>query len=264
MLQTNQKIRFQEPKPPFPYFVEEVSYGNSEILLSGTLTLPKTTGPFPAVILIHGSSRLDRDETILGHKPFLVLSDHFTRHGIAVLRFDKRGVGESTGNYDNATIEDFCDDVAKGVEYLKSRPEIIKNQIGLVGHSEGGIVASMLASKSNDVAFIVLMAGTGVNGEEILCEQGILLHRPNGVDEEMIAIDTQVRKIFTGVVKKETNRGVAKEQIHVVLAKYLVAVGMSVTRHPPHRSVRAILMHTAPPSDNDTNSLIRIFMAYLR
>ena len=221
MLQTNQKNRYQEPKPPFPYFVEEVSYGNSEISLSGTLTLPKTTGPFPAVILIHGSSRLDRDETMLGHKPFLLMSDHFTRHGVAVLRFDKRGVGKSTGIYDNATIEDFCDDVAKGVEYLKSRPEIIRNQIGLVGHSEGGIVAPMLAAKSNDVAFIVQMAGTGVNGEEILCEQGILLHRADGVDEEMIAIDTQVRKIFTGIVKKETNRDVAKEQIHEVLAKFL-------------------------------------------
>ena len=220
MLQTNQKKRSQEPKPPFPYFVEEVSYGNSEVSLSGTLTLPLTTGPFPAVILIHGSSRLDRDETMLGHKPFLVLSDHFTRHGIAVLRFDKRGVGKSTGIYDNATIEDFCDDVAKGIEYLKSRPEIIRNQIGLVGHSEGGIVAPMLAAESNDVAFIVLMAGTGVNGEEILCEQGRVLHRDE-VDKEMIAIDTQVRKIFTGIVKKETNRDVAKEQIHEVLAKFL-------------------------------------------
>ncbi|MBA3239183.1 MAG: alpha/beta fold hydrolase [Parachlamydiaceae bacterium] len=220
MLDINQKNRSQEPKPPFPYFVEEVSYGNSEILLSGTLTLPQTTGPFPAVILIHGSSRLDRDETILGHKPFLVLSDHFTRHGIAVLRFDKRGVGKSTGNYDNATIEDFCDDVEKGVEYLKSRPEIVKNQIGLVGHSEGGIVAPMLASKSNDVAYIVLMAGTGVNGEEILCEQGRLLHRAEGVDEELIEIDTQVRKIFTGIVKKETNRDKAKAQVNKGLEKF--------------------------------------------
>ena len=101
-----QKNRSQEPKPPFPYFVEEVSYGNSEILLSGTLTLPITTGPFPAVILIHGSSRLDRDETMFDHKPFLVLSDHFTRHGIAVLRFDKRGVGKSPGIYESATIEE--------------------------------------------------------------------------------------------------------------------------------------------------------------
>ncbi len=104
---------------------------------------------------------------------------------------------------------------------MKSRPEIIKDQIGLVGHSEGGIVAPMLAAKSNDIAFIVLMAGTGVNGEEIFCEQGKLLHRGNGVDEEMIAIDIQVRKIFTGIVKKETNRDVAKEQIPEALARFL-------------------------------------------
>lgn len=224
MLQTNQKNRFQEPKPPFPYFVEEVSYGNSEISLSGTLTLPITTGPFPAVILIHGSSPLDRDETMLGHKPFLVLSDHFTRHGIAVLRFDKRGVGKSTGIYDTATIEDFCDDVDKGVEYLKSRPEIIREQIGLVGHSEGGIIAPMLAAKSDDVGFIVLMAGPGVNGVENFCEQGILLNRANGVDEEMIVIDTQVRKIVTEIVKKETNRELAEEQIKEVLAKFLLGL----------------------------------------
>ncbi|MBS0636431.1 MAG: alpha/beta hydrolase [Verrucomicrobia bacterium] len=221
MLQTHQRNRYQEPKLPFPYLVEEVSYGNAEVSLSGTLTLPKTAGPFPAVILIHGSSRLDRDETILGHKPFLVLADYFTRHGIAVLRFDKRGVGKSTGSYDNATIEDFCDDVAKGVEYLKSRPEISGSQIGLVGHSEGGIVAPMLAAKSNDVAFIVLMAGTGVNGDEILCEQGRVRNRADGVDEEMIAIDTQVRKIVTGIIKKEPNRDVAKVQIEEVLAKFL-------------------------------------------
>ena len=221
MIQTNQKIRSQEPKPPFPYIVEEVSYGNSEISLSGTLTLPIATGPFPAVILIHGSSRLDRDETMLGHKPFLVLSDHFTRHGIAVLRFDKRGVGKSTGIYDTATTEDFCDDVVKGVEYLQSRPEIIREQIGLVGHSEGGIIAPMLAAKSDDLGFIVLMAGPGVNAVENFCEQGILLHRADGVDEEMIAIDAQVRKIGAEIVKKETNRDVAKEQINEVLAKLL-------------------------------------------
>lgn len=120
----NQKNHPQEPRAPFPYVVEDVCYGNSAISLSGTLTLPATTGPFPAVLLIHGSSALDRDETILGHKPFLVLSDHLTRNGIAVLRFDKRGVGKSTGTYDTATMEDFCDDVAQGIEYLKSRPEI--------------------------------------------------------------------------------------------------------------------------------------------
>ncbi len=222
MVKTDQKNHFQEPKPPFPYIVEEVSYGDAEVSLSGTLTLPKTAGPFPVVILIHGSSRLDRDETILGHKPFLVLSDHFTRNGIAVLRFDKRGVGKSTGNYDNATIKDFCDDVAKGVEYLKSRPDIRGNQIGLVGHSEGGIVAPMLAAKSPDIAFIVLMAGTGVNGEEIFCEQGRIRHRADGVDEEMIAIDTQIRKMVTGIIKKEPNRDLAREQIDDVLAKFLL------------------------------------------
>lgn len=216
-----QKNRSQEPKPPFPYIVEEVSYGNSEAVLSGTLTLPKTNGPFPAVILIHGSSALDRDETILGHKPFLVMADHFTRHGIAVLRFDKRGVGKSTGVFETATIKDFCDDVAKGVGYLKSRPEINRNQIGLVGHSEGAIVAPMLAAKSNTIAFIVLLAGPGLTGEEIFCEQGVITHRLNGADKGMIALDSQVRKMATGIIKKEADRKAAKDQINEALAKFL-------------------------------------------
>ncbi|MBS0654737.1 MAG: alpha/beta hydrolase [Verrucomicrobia bacterium] len=221
MAQTNQKNRPQEPKPPFPYVVEEVIFGNSEIALSGTLTLPAATGPFPAVILIHGSSALDRDETILGHKPFLVIADHFTRHGIAVLRFDKRGVGKSTGVYETATTEDFCADVAKGVEYLKSRPDIRNGQIGLVGHSEGAVIAPMLAAQSDDARFLVLLAGPGVNAVENFCLQGRVLHLADGAEEEMIAIDTQIRKIFTGIIRREANRDLAKEQIDEALAHFV-------------------------------------------
>ncbi len=152
--------RPQEPKPPFPYNEEEVSYENSnaDVTLSGTLTLPRPQHPCPAVLLIAGYGRHDRNVTGMGHNYFLVLADYLTRQGIAVLRVDKRGVGKSTGNYDTATSQDFASDVQAGVEYLKTRHDINPQQIGLVGLSEGGLLGSMVASQSPDVAFILLMA----------------------------------------------------------------------------------------------------------
>src|SRR3972149_315405 len=142
---------------------EEVTYENTLAgnTLAGTFTFPKSGGPFPAVILITGSGAQNRNEELLGHKPFLVLSDYLTKLGIAVLRFDDRGVGKSTGDYKSATSKDFATDVLAGIEYLKTRIEVTKNEIGLIGHSEGGLIAPMVAVKSKDVAFIVLMAGPG-------------------------------------------------------------------------------------------------------
>jgi len=140
--------RPQEPKKPYPYKEEEVTYENKEagITLAGTLTFPFEKGPFPAVLLITGSGAQDRDETAANHKPFLVLADYLTRLGIAVLRVDDRGVGGSTGDFLQATSEDFAGDVLAGIEYIKSRKEIDPRQIGLVGHSEGAIIAPMVAS----------------------------------------------------------------------------------------------------------------------
>jgi len=180
--------RPQEPKKPYPYKEEEVVYENKEagITLAGTLTLPRQECPFPAVLLISGSGPQDRNETLLGHRPFLVLADYLTRRGIAVLRVDDRGVGESTGNISQATSEDFATDVLAGIEYLKNRKEINPMQIGLIGHSEGGFIAPMVAVQSPDVAFIVLMAGTGLTGEEILYLQGELMARAEGASEEAI------------------------------------------------------------------------------
>ena len=157
--------RPQEPMGPYPYRAEEVKYPNQKVLLSGTLTLPHAEGPCPAMILIGGSGPIDRDETCFGHKPFLVLADHLTRKGIAVLRFDKRGINQSTGAYETATSLDFASDVLASIDYLKTRKEI--GSIGLIGHSEGGLIAPIVATHSPELACIVLMAGPGVNGEEI-------------------------------------------------------------------------------------------------
>lgn len=161
--------RPQEPKPPFPYKIEEVAFQNGTVNLAGTLTLPFSDGPFPAGLLISGSGLQDRDETLVGHKPFWVLADHLSRAGIAVLRVDDPGIGKSTPHPKPPTTADFATDVEAGVAFLKQDTRI--GPIGLIGHSEGGLIAAIVASRSNDVSFIVLMAGPGVPGAELLRKQ---------------------------------------------------------------------------------------------
>ena len=180
--------RPQVPQKPYPYNEEEVTFENktANITLAGTLTLPKEKGKFPAVVLITGSGRQDRDETIFNHKPFLIIADYLTRNGIAVLRFDDRGTGKSTGNYSSATTEDFATDALAAVEYLKSRDEIDSKKIGLIGHSEGGMIAPMAAANSSDISFIVLLAGPGVVGKDLLVRQTELILRASGTPEEEI------------------------------------------------------------------------------
>jgi pimeloyl-ACP methyl ester carboxylesterase len=166
--------RPQTPLKPYPYREEEAGYPNPahpNVHLAGTLTLPNGVEPFPAVLLITGSGAQDRDETILEHKPFLVLADALTRRGIAVLRVDDRGMGGSTGASPNDTTFDFAMDVEAGVGWLKARKDIDPRRIGLIGHSEGGVIAPMVAGKDPQVAFIVLWNGPAVKGADIIAEQ---------------------------------------------------------------------------------------------
>lgn len=161
--------RPQTPRPPFPYQVIDVRFdGGGGSKLAGTLTLPPGQGPFPAVVLLSGSGPNDRDETIKDHKPFAVIADALTRQGIAVLRYDKRGIGASTGNYTVATSTDFADDAVAAVAFLRGRPDIAGGRIGLIGHSEGGLLAPMAAAKDPKIAFVVLLAGPALSGAEIL------------------------------------------------------------------------------------------------
>lgn len=159
--------RSQEPVKPYPYIEEEVTFYNKKegISLSGTLTLPDTKSKYPVVILISGSGPQDRDETFYQHKPFLVLADFLTRQGIGVLRYDDRGAGKSTGDHSLATTKDLATDVLSAVEYLKSRKQISK--IGLIGHSEGAIIAPMLANLTKNISFIVMLGGSGISGSEV-------------------------------------------------------------------------------------------------
>ncbi len=210
--------RPQEPKKPYPYTEEEVVYENKKdnIKLAGTLTLPRSEKPAPAVLLITGSGAQDRNETIFGHKPFLVLADYLTRHGIAVLRVDDRGVGRSTGNFMAATSEDFVTDAAAGVAFLKTRREINPKQIGLIGHSEGGMIAPMLAVKSSDVAFIVLMSGPGINGEEIMYAQAALILKASGASDEAIAKNRVGQERYFNILKQERDSAIAARRIREI------------------------------------------------
>ena len=180
--------RPQDPVKPYPYYSEDITFQNvkANISLAGTLTLPEKEGNFPVVILISGSGAQNRDEELLGHKPFLVISDHLTKNGIAVLRYDDRGVGKSEGNFKIATSADFATDVESAIAYLKTRKEIDKKKIGLMGHSEGGLIAPMVASQSEDVSFIVLLAGTGLRGDKIILLQQALIAEADGTSDSGI------------------------------------------------------------------------------
>lgn len=204
--------RQQEPVPPFPYVSEEVSFVNAKdnIRLAGTFTFPKEKAPLATVVLISGSGPQNRDEELMGHKPFLVLADYLTRNGIAVLRFDDRGCFASEGNFAAATSNEFATDVEAAVAYLKTRKEVNKGKIGLIGHSEGGLIAPMVAARNKDVNFIVLMAGPGIRGSEIMLRQQALIGRANGVKEEdlqaSIDLNTAVFKMVDEIADTDTLR----------------------------------------------------------
>ena len=206
--------RPQEPVKPYPYKEEEVTFRNSveNFDLAGTLTLPEGPGPFPAVVLITGSGQEDRNETVFAHKPFLVIADYLTRNGIAVLRYDDRGVGGSKGNAANATSLAFADDAAAAVSYLLGRPEINSKKIGLAGHSEGGLIAPIVASKNNNIAFIVSLAGPGVSGYDILSKQTRDILAASGSSEKEIeeawATNSNLFKI---IIAQPDQRKAAKE-----------------------------------------------------
>ncbi|MFD2514564.1 alpha/beta hydrolase family protein [Pontibacter locisalis] len=207
--------RPQEPKEPFPYQSTEVTVENKTagIKLAGTLTIPRTKGPHPAVLLITGSGPQDRDQTIMGHKPFLVISDYLTRQGFAVLRLDDRGVGKSGGDFNTATTEDFASDATAAFEYLKNHSSINKKKVGLVGHSEGALVAANVAAKNPEAAFVVLMAGNAVPGTELLVAQNKALLETAGVPQEQLQKYLALREAQFKVAASEKDVTKAAERI---------------------------------------------------
>lgn len=218
------QTRFQEPKPPFPYHQEEVSYKNEAagVTLAGTLTIPQAQGPFPAVLLISGMGPNKRDNDMMGHKMFLVLADYLTRQGIAVLRYDKRGVGKSTGTFDlTITSEDFADDALAGVNYLKNRKEINAKQMGLIGESEGGLIAAMVTVCSPDISFLVLMAPAVAMSTDNIVEHVAMQLRADGASEQLITLDGPMRRQVMTIAINEVDHDKAAQQMHAVIAQYL-------------------------------------------
>ena len=215
-------VRPQEPIKPYPYYSEEVKFENKKdkIKLAGTLTLPEKNGKFPAVILITGSGPQNRDEELLDHKPFLVLSDFLTKNGIAVLRFDDRGTAKSTGDFKNATTFDFATDVEYAIEYLQKRKEINKDKIGLIGHSEGGIIAPIIASENKDIDFIVLMAGSTLRGDKLLLLQKYKIETQMGINKQVVESNQQ---IFAGAYEIILNENIEKEVLYDTLSHYFIS-----------------------------------------
>jgi hypothetical protein len=215
--------RPQEPKPPFPYKIEELNFPHIRegFFLSGTLTLPEGEGPFPAVVLVTGSGSQNRDEEIFGHKPFWVIADHLSRRGIAVLRYDDRGVAASGGMATGATTADLAMDARSAMEYLGSRSEIDLSRLGLIGHSEGGLIAFMLASEYKDVSFIVSLAGPGVDGKTILLDQSEYISRLSGVSESVLEDNRIVmNKVYDLMISNETHSSWGKEVIEFTSSYY--------------------------------------------
>ena len=215
--------RPQEPKPPFPYLSEDVYFANEKagIKLAGTLTIPEGDGPFPAVIMITGSGSQNRNEELLGHKPFLIIADYLSRVGIAVLRYDDRGVGQSQGTPLNTTSADFAADAEAAFLYMQKRDLIDKDHIGLVGHSEGGFIAPMVASANPGIAFIISLAGTGVPGDQILHRQNRDISLMSGAKESEVNNAVAINKKLFAVLKKETDNKKAEAEIAEVYRKAL-------------------------------------------
>jgi hypothetical protein len=207
--------RPQEPLKPYPYIEESVVFENKKagVSLAGTLTYPVSKSTFPAVVLVTGTGQQNRDEEVGKHKPFWIIADYLTRNGIAVLRFDDRGAGGSTGNFSMSTTGDFADDALEAIKYLRSRHEINPAKIGIIGHSEGGTIAAIAASGSSDVAFIVSMAGAFENFEDVVLDQIIGQLKQQGIKEEDIELERGWRKQIYHIAGEKTDSATAAKKL---------------------------------------------------
>jgi dienelactone hydrolase len=233
--------RPQEPKAPFPYYSENVTFENKKenFMLAGTLTLPEKDGRFPVVVLISGSGAQNRDSELLGHKPFWVIADYLTKNGVGVLRFDDRGVAESKGSRANATSKDFADDVLSAVNYLKSRKDIDPKKIGLIGHSEGGTIAPMVAANSKDIAYMVLLAGTGIRGDELLKQQSYLLGKASGMNETQLEEAAKFNSEIYSIIKSGKDREIIKTELATVFERQFNS--LPEPQKPPAGQIQSII-----------------------
>jgi len=221
--------RPQDPQPPFPYEQQDVVFENipEVIQLAGTLTIPEGPGPFPVLVTISGSGSQDRNSNFFEHKPFWVIADYLARLGMAVLRYDDRGVGGSTDAETEATTADLAGDVQAAVSFLLDHPDIDPNRIGLIGHSEGGIIAPMVATEIEDIALIVLLAGPSVPGSKILLDQNEDIYRANGAPESVIELRlTYLSRVFE-ILQDYPDNAEAKEKIR---EEFIQTYGQSLSQ----------------------------------
>ena len=214
---------------------ENVTFYNAKdrVTLSGTLALPKQKGTFPAVVLISGNGEHNRDAELGHHKPFKDISDYLTSTGLAVLRYDKRGVGESTGQFETATTYDFAEDVKAALHYLLTRKEIQKDKIGLIGHSEGGLIAPIVASNSPNVSFIVLLAGPGLPGDSILLSQQKAIAMAKGMSKEQIESSQNANRDAFDIVQKYTN----PDTLYLKMAEYIKRISRNDPDKPENMTL---------------------------
>ena len=216
--------RPQTPQPPYPYTEQDVKFPSlaRNVFLDATLTIPEGSGPFPGVVLITGSGPQDRDETMLGHKPFWVIADYLARRGVVVLRADDRGTGKSTGSFNGSTTRDFAEDTAGAVRFLRSREFV--GRIGLIGHSEGGLIAPMVASDpalgGKEVDFLVLLGAPGVPGDQVIIEQQILVSRAMGLPETLIEKNREREQTILSIARTETDPALAKSKMRAALGEF--------------------------------------------
>jgi pimeloyl-ACP methyl ester carboxylesterase len=228
--------RPQTPRAPFPYRIEDVAFANpvqKDVRLAGTLTLPEGQGPFPAAVLISGSGGQDRDETMLGHKPFAVIADHLTRNGIAVLRYDDRGMGRSTGDYSKATSADLATDANAAAAYLMTRPEIRDDAIGFIGHSEGGMIGPIAMAGNDEIAFLVMLAGPGTALDKLLLSQRRLMGSQMGLSTEQLDRAEPVMAAMFRAIASADTPAAAREAVRALLTpEAVVALGAPAGTDP--------------------------------
>ncbi len=213
--------RPQEPKAPFDYQIEEVKFKNTkdQITLAGTFTYPNGDGPFPTVILISGSGGQNRNEELFNHKPFWVIADYFAKNGIATLRYDDRGIDNSEGFFATSTSEDFAEDAKAGVDFLKIHPKVNASKLGIVGHSEGGMIAPMISASDSSIGFIILLAGPGIPIDELMTLQNIEVSKAAGLAESTIKENAALNHKCYAIIKTEKDLAKTKSKLKKLLSK---------------------------------------------
>lgn len=249
--------RPQEPVAPFPYVSEEVTVRSTDdVVLAGTFTRPSSAGPHPAVLLISGSGPQDRDESVFGHKPFLVLGDYLARRGFAVLRLDDRGAGKSTGARTHATIEDYATDAVAAVTWLAARADVDRRRIGLIGHSEGGIVAPLALARTRDVAFLVLIAAPAMNGTSLAMLQADRIARAAGAAPQQVALQQALNGRIYALLEKGGDEAAIRASVRAILKEELAKAGI------PEAAVPLVEKQMEPQIQRGLTPWFRHFLAH--